>query len=135
MALFDWRDDYAMRIPSVDAQHRGLVSTLNRLHQRMVTGGSDADLSAILDELVEYTRLHFAHEEHLFAVYGYPAAPGHIVEHQRLVQEVGAFVARNQAGSATIGMELTRFLKDWLIHHILESDAAYSTYLVERGAR
>jgi hemerythrin len=28
-----------------------------------------------------------------------------------------------------------RFLKDWLIQHILGSDKAYSNYLVERGVR
>lgn len=135
MPLFRWRDEYSMQIPSVDVQHRGLVDTLNRLHQSMVSGASGADLAPILGTLVEYTRLHFAHEEHLFAQYGYPAAAAHTAEHQRLVQEVEAFVARYHVGSATLGMELTRFLKDWLLHHILESDAAYSAFLVERGAR
>lgn len=133
MALFEWRDDYSVKIGSIDVQHQKLVAMLNALHDGMVAGSGTAHLGAQLQGLVAYTAEHFAYEERLFAEHGYPSAPQHIEEHQRLVAQVLEFKAKFEAGTASINMQLMKFLKDWLIKHILGSDRLYSAHLVERG--
>lgn len=133
MALFEWRDDYSVKVPSIDTQHRKLVAMLNELHDGMVGGSGTAHLGGLLVGLVEYTAQHFAYEEKLFAEHGYPESERHIEEHQRLVTQVLDFKTKFEAGQASINMQLMKFLKDWLIKHILGSDKAYSAHLVERG--
>jgi hemerythrin-like metal-binding protein len=135
MALFEWRDDYSVKIPSIDVQHRKLVDMLNALNDGMIAGTGTAHLSALLVGLVEYTAQHFAYEEQLFAEHAYPATPEHVEEHQRLVAAVLDFKKKYEAGQASINMQLMKFLKDWLIKHILGSDKAYSAHLVERGVK
>ena len=133
--MFQWCDDYSVKVPSIDAQHRKLVEMLNELHDGMTTGKGAERLGTLLEGLVDYTVKHFAYEEQLFAEHGYPQAQAHISEHQRLVTQVADFKQKFEAGQAHINMQLMKFLKDWLIKHILGSDKAYSGYLVERGVK
>jgi hemerythrin len=135
MALFQWRDEYSMKVPSIDVQHQKLVEMLNALHDGMVSGTGREKLAPLLEGLVQYTATHFAHEEDYFAKYSYPDADKHTLEHKKLVQQVLGFKEKFDAGRANINMELMVFLKDWLIHHILGSDKGYSQHLVERGAK
>jgi hemerythrin len=135
MALFQWRDEYSMKVPSIDVQHHKLVDMLNALHDGMVSGTGKEKLAPLLDGLIQYTATHFAHEEEYFAQYAYPDAEAHTLEHKKLVQQVLAFKEKFDSGRANLNMELMIFLKDWLIHHILGSDKGYSRHFVERGAK
>jgi len=133
MTLFEWRDEYSVKIATIDAQHLRLVSILNAMHDGMTSGTGVERLGPLLDELVEYTVKHFAFEERLFAEHGYAQAEEHAQEHRRLEAKVLEFKAKYEAKQVSMNMELMRFLKDWLIKHILGSDRAYSAYLVDRG--
>lgn len=132
MALFSWSDDYSVKVPSIDAQHHRLVDMLNELHDGMVAGKASEHVASVLDGLIAYTAQHFSYEEELFAKYAYPEAAEHIAEHQKLVEQVVAFKTKLLAKEATITMELVKFLKNWLIGHILGSDKKYSALLVEQ---
>lgn len=135
MTLFAWSDDYSVKIPSIDAQHHKLVDMLNSLHEGMTAGKGSETLERLLIDLVDYTVHHFAYEEKLFAEHGYPLAAEHSEEHKNLVAQVLEFKQRYDTGSAQINMQVMRFLKDWLIKHILGSDKGYSNFLVERGVK
>ena len=135
MALFTWRDDYSVKVPSIDAQHQKLVDMLNGLHDGMVSGTSSERLAPLLNGLIDYTATHFAREEELFAQHGYPDSAKHTQEHQALVKQVLDFKDKFEKGRSSINMELMMFLKNWLIKHILGSDKAYSSHLVEHGAK
>jgi hemerythrin len=135
MALFQWRDEFSMKVPSIDAQHRKLVEMLNSLHDGMLSGTTKEKLAPLLNGLIEYTATHFAHEEEYFATYQYPDAQKHTQEHQKLVKQVLDFKEKFDSGRASINMELMVFLKDWLLKHILGSDKGYSKHFVEHGAK
>jgi len=132
MALFEWSDDYSVKVPSIDQQHKKLVGMLNELHDGMMGGAGTAHLEGVLSGLIDYTAYHFAHEEELFATHGYPQAEEHTAEHKALVGQVVDYKRKFDAGEVSLNMELMMFLKDWLIKHILGSDKAYSGHLVER---
>lgn len=135
MALFQWRDEFSMKVPSIDAQHRKLVDMLNELHDGMVSGQAKEKMAPLLEGLIEYTATHFAHEEEYFAAYQYPDAEPHTQEHRDLVRQVLDFKGQFDSGRASINMELMVFLKDWLLRHILGSDKAYSQHFVMHGAK
>ncbi len=132
MSLFVWNEDYMIKVPSIDAQHQRLVEMLNDLHDAMAEGKGNAHLSEILRGLVSYTAEHFAHEEELFAQLEFPLAAAHIREHEKLKEQVVAFQKKFDAGEAMINMALMRFLKDWLINHILGSDKKYAPLFIEK---
>jgi hemerythrin len=127
--MFEWRDEFSVQIGSVDAQHRVLFGLADELYTAMSVGKSQLALSHILNRLVQYTRTHFAHEERLMRLHGYPELAAHKAEHDALTSKVLAFEADFSQGRIAMSVELLQFLKVWLEHHIQGSDQKYSLSL------
>jgi hemerythrin-like metal-binding protein len=77
--------------------------------------------------------VHFAHEERLMRAHGYPGLDAHLAEHRALTEKVVAFQSEFENGKALMTVQLLNFLKDWLQHHIAESDQKYAPFLKERA--
>ena len=128
-SMFEWKQQYSVGIPSIDAQHQNLFGIAHELYEAMSAGKGKAALARILDRLVQYTVVHFAHEERLMRQNEYPDLAKHQVEHAALTQKVSQFQQDFQAGHVTMTVQLLHFLKDWLEHHIQGSDKAYAPHL------
>lgn len=132
MDLFQWNGRYDTGIGCIDAEHRKLVGLLNGLFRAMRTGKTDEPLKELLDELADYTRVHFANEECLMSRHGYPGYAAHKLEHERMtrkVQELQELLAR---GRISLSIEVFQFLRNWLSNHILDIDQRYAPFLAER---
>ncbi|MGD1075133.1 MAG: bacteriohemerythrin [Thermodesulfovibrionales bacterium] len=133
MALITWSDDLSVNIGSIDAQHKKLVALVNTLHDAMSSGKGQQALGKILDELIEYTKSHFATEERLMTTHVYPGYLSHKKEHDGLTQQVLTVHQDFKAGKPVITVEIMRFLKDWLSRHIQGTDKKYSPFLISKG--
>lgn len=131
--LFPWSDDLSVGIQEIDEQHKVLVGLLNELHAAVVERKASTACRGILDRLAEYTRVHFAVEEALMRILGYPAHDAHRAEHELLTRQVVELQEKLDSGKASIGFELLHFLKVWLTKHINESDKRYSAHFISRG--
>jgi hemerythrin len=131
--MFEWDASYSVGLGSVDAQHQNLFAMCRELHGAMVAGQGKAALGRILDRLVQYTVVHFAHEERLMRLHDYPAQPAHRAEHEALTKQVLKFQEDFAAGRATITVQLLQFLRTWLQHHIQGSDLKLAPDLNERA--
>ena len=127
--MFDWNSDYAVNIGSIDAQHQNLFAIGRELHAAMCAGQGKAVMGRILERLVQYTTMHFAHEERLMQVHRYKDFAQHKAQHDALVKQVQAFQADFEAGRATMAVPVLQFLKEWLEKHIKGSDLAYAPFL------
>jgi hemerythrin len=127
--MFDWKSDYAVNIGSIDAQHQNLFAIGRELYAAMSTGQGKAVMARILNRLVQYTAMHFAHEERLMQLHGYPDFATHKAQHDALVKQVMAFQTDFNAGHSTVAVPVLQFLKDWLEKHIKGSDLAYAPFL------
>lgn len=130
MAFVEWKPQYSVGVLEIDAQHRRLLEVINQLHEAMKAGGNPRALTVVVNELVGYTRYHFAFEEKMLEDAGYPDLDEHRRKHRAMVAQVEAFREAAMAGGATVSMKLMNFLKDWLTKHILETDMRYSDHLV-----
>jgi len=126
LSMFEWKSEYAVNIGSIDAQHQNLFAIGRELYAAMSAGQGKSVLARILDRLVQYTTVHFAHEERLMQLHGYPDFAKHKAEHDALVKQVLAFQAEFTSGRATMAVQVLQLLKDWLEKHIKGSDAAYA---------
>ena len=133
MPLMEWSDKLSTSIPSIDRQHKVILGYINDLHDGIESGEVKGILDITLQGLVNYTRTHFAYEEMLFKRYGYEQQVEHVKRHERLVEKISSFKQRYTNGEKEIGPELLEFLKDWLYHHILEDDMAYTEHLIAEG--
>ena len=130
--IFPWREAYSVQIPQIDGQHKHLIKLINDLHASMLAGGSRETLARILDDLIRYTEIHFRDEERLLEQRGYGKLGVHRLEHKRLCDQVYDLKQRLATGRVTLGIEIMRFLKDWLANHILVHDQEYARALASR---
>jgi hemerythrin-like metal-binding protein len=131
--MFEWQPQYSVNIPSIDGQHQNLFRLAGELHAAMSAGKGKAAVSQTLDRLVQYTKVHFAHEERLMSSHGYPDLAAHLAQHRGLTQKVMDFQADFEKGKALMTVQILQFLNDWLRHHIAESDKKYAPFMKERA--
>ena len=127
--MFEWKNEYAVNIGSIDAQHQMLFAIGRELYAAMRAGQGQAVLSKILDRLVEYTMLHFTHEESLLRLHQYPNFASHKAEHDALTRKVVEFQADFNSGKIAMALEVLNFVQNWLQTHIKGSDFAYAACL------
>jgi hemerythrin len=135
MAFMTWNDKLSVGVQTLDAQHTVLIETLNDLHAAMMKGQARAVAGKILDNLIEYTRDHFAAEEAMMEQTKYPEFPAHCAKHRELTKQVEDYVARLEKGDITLGVHLLTFLSDWLTKHIQGEDQKYGPWMNEHGVR
>ncbi len=94
--------------------------------------GSKA-LEKVLNELIDYTVYHFETEEKLMHAHGYEKLDEHKKIHKELVAQIGAFREKFLEGNAAVDVELTGFLKNWILNHIQETDKQYTPFFHSKG--
>lgn len=115
-------------IDEIDAQHQVMFDVVARL-EKAVT--SDEKWSAVhfgLVELAGYVNIHFAVEEALMRVHGYPGLDDHIAQHRRFSAELSELEA-NSLHRIDISEAMLKMLRAWLISHIGGADRAYVPHL------
>jgi hemerythrin len=127
--MFEWKDAYSVNVTTVDSQHKNLFRMAADLHRAMLAGTAKAKLFQLLEDLVQYTLVHFAYEERLMEEADYPELAAHKAEHEDLTLRVRGFQKDFEEGRIATGITLLQFLKEWLQKHIMESDLKYAPYL------
>jgi hemerythrin len=132
--MFEWKQEYRVEIPEVDAQHQRLFALAEELHVARSQGKSKLILEQALRRLITYTKVHFAAEEKLMQSYGYAASAAHKREHDKLADQVVEFQNRFRQQDVCLGLDLMQFLKNWLEAHIKGSDQKYAAHIRSRAA-
>jgi hemerythrin len=134
MPLMTWTEKMSVGVKQLDDDHKKLVDMVNQLYDGISTGKGKEALGPILDELINYTKIHFGREEALFAKTGYPVAADHKKEHDALTKQVLDVQAKFKNGaSAILSLEVMNFLKNWLVGHIQGCDQKYGPHLNAKG--
>ena len=132
MAIISWKECYATGIERFDQEHQELVASVNRLYEAIRGKTTQDELPAIIEELTNYTLSHFAHEEELMAEYQYPNFEAHLQEHLALRDRIAEF-QKGAEDPHQMALQLFTFLREWLLHHIVEVDGLYGPFLREKG--
>ncbi len=129
MGLFAWNEIYSLGHPQIDREHKALFGMAEELHNAMLGGRGKEALTGLLSSLIDYTRLHFDHEEGLMRAHCYPGMEQHIGLHRALTTQVQALQTKFAAGNVMIAIEVMEFLRSWLDHHIRESDQLVAKHI------
>jgi hemerythrin len=129
MELIKLEDKLKLDIPEIDSQHETLIGLINLLHETMLQGADRAALDALLSQLLEHTRNHFAYEEQLMSQHNYPGYEAHKSDHSRLMQHLVDFTERYKNGELLLSFAIVLELKGWAVVHIEKSDKQLGTFL------
>ena len=140
-AWMPWDESYELGIPTVDGQHKHLVSLVNRFRSELIKYSSSEEvgwqnaLSEALRETVQYTKTHFSAEEKLMQAAGYPDFEYHRRCHQEFVETVTYILGSFQTATLQTAFEFAAYLKEWVLTHIAYEDRQYQQCLVEYSRR
>lgn len=124
--MYEFTEEYVTGIPLIDAEHKELFriagEAYNLLMNEFIPDKYD-NISAILNELRNYTKKHFKDEEDYMNSIHYKRMFTQKIEHEAFIEKLDSIdmddVDENQKA---VLLDLLDFLLNWLIHHILEKD-------------
>jgi len=122
MEAFVWDQRFITGESTVDDEHRELVRLINTIIESQSTYTDAGTIGGILDQLVAYAALHFAHEETLMA--DCACDPRFVARHAAVHRSFAEQVIKLKnmpAGSISLA-NLINYLTAWLAHHILGMD-------------
>jgi hemerythrin-like metal-binding protein len=122
MTFVSWKKSYAVGTSTVDEQHQQLFSLLNRVEGHVRGGSSKLDVDRVVSELEDYTKFHFNAEERTLEGMGGTEMAEHQTQHSYFVTEIAKMRHALQERKVVDPRSLVVFLRDWLVHHILEVD-------------
>ena len=131
--IVQWSDDLSVNVRTIDEHHMKLLDLINDLYGAMKQRKSVNDIAGFTKDLLDYTIYHFGYEEKIFDKHGYPESKGHKKLHGIFIQKIADFKEDLDHGKLTASTELIRFLKDWLVKHIMVVDAKYTDFMHENG--
>ena len=119
-------DKFKTGIPMIDEEHKTLFDIIGKIYKaisaELVHDKFDLILD-ILDELKEYTSVHFADEENYMKEIGYAGLAQQVILHEKFIETLNEVnldqVDDNQQEYL---YEVLNFLQNWLINHILKVD-------------
>jgi hemerythrin len=126
----DWKPEYSVGIDEIDAQHRQILAHMTQVHQAIAAGDRWHVIHFLLVALDDLMKLHFAVEESLLQIIGYPESCEHRQSHGRIAANLADLQRRGL--NENISDELSAFLKEWFLMHVRESDQAYARFARER---
>lgn len=133
MALIEWHDDMSVGVKTLDDDHKILMGFINELNDAVNEGKGREVMGRIIENLVDYTIIHFQREEKLFEKTDYPDIEAHKRLHKTLTDQVLDIKTKHNESTFLMSAEVMGFLKDWLVNHIQGTDKKYGSYLNDDG--
>ena len=120
-------------VSAMDDQHGIVMDTMNELRLALVRGAGREQVSEMLDQLLEFTRMHFWSEEQLMERTEFPGLAEHRAEHQQFLVKMQDSAHRVQHSEALQMRPLLCFLRDWFGEHLNGLDSEYGRWMNDRG--
>jgi len=128
MPIVDWSEIFSLELEPFDAHHKHLVGLLNKTYDDFTANASKENLATVLDELGDYACYHFAAEELWMVENQYPRLKEHFQEHEVFSQKVVTLKKEFYDNKTGVSLEVLTLIREWLIAHIMNSDADYSSF-------
>jgi hemerythrin len=131
VSFIEWDKKYSVNNRKLDRQHKKIIAILNDIYDLRVKD-KPQKTGKIIDDLLDYIRLHFSTEEELLKKHNYPEFNTHKSEHDNFIRKVCEFQKDYLIYKSLPLVNLFNFVWDWFAHHILEVDMKYKVYLEQK---
>ncbi|MCW8847747.1 MAG: hemerythrin family protein [Sedimenticola sp.] len=115
---------------TIDGEHAIQIGMINLLGQAIAEKQSITDKTNILDQLINYTEVHFMSEQLIMRQHSYEGYNEHNVEHDNLMEQLLIMKDRVLSKETSVGSQLLNELRDLLITHIATQDRKLTNYLL-----
>ena len=123
-----WTDDLSVKNEMLDAEHQKWILILNDFYQGLMDKKPKEKLLELVIAMLDYTKYHFESEEKYMKSINYPKLAEHQEKHRFYEAKIGEYHERIKEGKMVLSLEVTNFLKTWLINHIRGVDQQYAAF-------
>ena len=88
----------------------------------------------MLNQLIVYVQMHFRHEENIMEAAGYPKLAQHQQIHEAMIDTIFKLQQSYEDKNLHLEMDTMKFVKSWLIEHILQNDYLFRDFLSHKKA-
>jgi hemerythrin len=122
-------------IDFMNNDHAEFVALRKHLLDLLHSGADHAQVDAMLDGLLEHTRLHFAEEEKLMLSVKFPPYPMHKAEHDKVLEDMSARIEnwKTSRHNKDLGSWLEHAVRDWFVNHVSSMDFVTAAYIQARS--
>lgn len=124
--MYELKDEYLTGIESIDNEHRVLFEIADEIYQLCINEfvpDKYDHIVNLIDKLKNYTIVHFQHEEEYMQSINYKRMFTQKIQHDNFKRKLETMdleiIDDNQEKTIE---ELLRFVTDWLVEHIMETD-------------
>jgi hemerythrin len=120
-------------VRDLDAEHDLMLGVVRAL-EKAVASAPRAQVEALLQQLSEFTRVHFATEEIMMRLYAYPEFARHQLEHAKLIDQIDEVRAAFASGNVQPTRSLATAMQHWFAEHVRTHDHALARHVRETEA-
>jgi hemerythrin len=128
-------DTFQIGTEDMQAEHRSQFGMVDTLCDALRQGRDQSEIDDILEQVIDYTHVHFMAEQLLMRLHEYPDSRAHCLEHARVLEALQALREDVQAGTVTNTLDAIETIRTGLRAHIGESDLALSKFLGDCGVQ
>ncbi|MDR2103333.1 MAG: bacteriohemerythrin [Treponema sp.] len=130
-SMVNWTDEYSVGNSLIDEQHKELIRMTNELYDACLKGGGAERIFflRVMHGSVDYVKNHFSTEENIMKEVNYPDYEVHKKEHEGFIAEVLQEAKNYENNRPFVPLSFVKFLLEWIVKHIAESDKKYAPYL------
>ena len=132
MALLSWSRQYEIGNELIDSEHQELFRRINAFHDNWLEQREVQAIAVLLNQLIAYAEMHFQHEEAIMRDAGFPRLEEHQAVHETMVETIFRLRQAFEQANGRIEIETIKFVKNWLIEHIVRNDYLFRDFLARR---
>jgi hemerythrin len=126
MNMYEMKPEYYTGIDFIDKEHARLFAIADEAYELLkdqFTVDKYDYIMELINELKEYTRYHFKHEEEYMNSIGYKRILSQKVAHDDFIEKIYEYDSeRVDKNPKETLLELLDFLVTWLVEHISKAD-------------
>ncbi len=122
MSITVFDEQYLTNVKEIDEHHAKLISLLNDLLEGTKAGQGRELAPQALQELFQYAQYHFRIEEDYLRRIKDKNIGEHRIAHGYFIEQLEGLKHSVEAKDMMAAAKVVRFLANWLLSHILETD-------------
>lgn len=126
-----WKDEYSVGIAEIDDQHKGVIEQISVINAAIDNREGWSDVFFKLEKLREHARFHFALEESLMRMHGYPKQAEHVELHKHFLDKLDQLQMTTLSRQVT--MNTINYVSNWYTEHMKTQDKEFVRYIIDTG--
>jgi hemerythrin len=127
-----WQPHFEIGIKTIDDQHKKLFTMVHDLKAAINKQNMYQQMATSLRFIADYTKIHFEAEEAFMKEIDYPNLENQQTMHADLIKQVSNILVKLKQGKHLFPSQLSDFLMQWLLNHILKEDKKIGKYILKQ---